>query len=80
MTSIYQKEVVMIEKYFETPLGLDEDAHKRLVAVAAAIDIIKSAISTEAGPRSLDYEITQMAGQIAPLADAIQDAIEPEDN
>ncbi|ARJ43292.1 hypothetical protein B1H58_15460 [Pantoea alhagi] len=68
----------MLEKYFETPLGGEHDEHRRLVAVSAALELIKAAVSTEAGPRNFDYELKQYAAQIAPLADAIQDAIESE--
>jgi len=65
----------MLEKYYETPLGGNDDEHQRLIAVTAAIDLIKSAVSTEAGPRNFDYELKQLSALIGPIADSIQTAI-----
>lgn len=66
----------MLEKYLSAGIGHDEEVHKRVVAVGAALEIVKAAIETDAGPRSMDYELGKLREHIPLIADAIQNAIE----
>ncbi|NTY85555.1 hypothetical protein FCH33_02030 [Serratia fonticola] len=73
----------MIEKYFETPLGQDEDAHRRLVAVNAALEIAKASVSAPTaytGANKTSADLGYVKDKIGELADAIQDALELEDD
>ncbi|MCA6954035.1 hypothetical protein [Pectobacterium polaris] len=65
----------MLEKYLSVPLGLDEEEHKRVIAVNAALELIKAAIETDAGDRNMDYELNKLREHIPSIADAIQAAL-----
>ena len=71
----------MLEKYFQFD-GDSGDAaiekHKRLLAVQAALEISKVAVSSStanSGIRS-QMDLRNVAQEVASLADAIQDALE----
>ncbi|WP_313047811.1 hypothetical protein [Atlantibacter subterraneus] len=67
----------MLEGYFD-----DTDAvqnKQRLLAVAAALEIAKSAVGAGngiSGART-EYDLQSVAREIGPLADAIQEALAP---
>lgn len=55
-----------------------DEQRKRLLAVAAALEIAKSSVSAGngiSGART-EYDLQSVAKEIAPLADAIQAALE----
>lgn len=71
----------MVYKYFERDGFKDDEQHKRVVAVAAALEIIKASVSAgggEAGLRKTDCDLEYAIKHLIPLADAIQDALEPD--
>ncbi|MFK3703807.1 hypothetical protein EDF73_111140 [Raoultella sp. BIGb0138] len=71
----------MLEKYFDFDDDSGEDAverHKRLLAVQAALEISKAAVSSStanSGIRS-QMDLRNVAQEVSSLADAIQDALE----
>lgn len=71
----------MLEGYFDLDGATGEDAaenRKRLLAVQAALEISKAAVSAQtanSGIRS-QMDLRNVAQEVATLADAIQDALE----
>jgi hypothetical protein len=67
----------MINNYYQTPLGQDDEAHQRLVAVNAALEIAKAAMgSAHSSTLSrVDVELKYVTAGIAGLADSIQAAL-----
>jgi len=66
----------MLEHYFGN--GATEEERKRLLAVQAALEISKAAVSSStanSGIRS-QMDLRNVAQEVASLADAIQDALE----
>lgn len=73
----------MIMNYYVKPLRSRATIkeHKRLVAVSAALEIAKassSASTNHAGPSKVKADLLYAASEIFRLADAIQDALESE--
>jgi hypothetical protein len=68
----------VINNYYQTPLGQSDEAHQRLVAVNAALEIAKASVgSAHASTFSrADAELKYVTNGIAELADAIQAALE----
>lgn len=82
MTSIYEKEVVMLKGYFDNDtLTVDEiiKYNKRLIAVQAALEIVKASAesASNAAGGSMYNDLSIATQYLGPLADAIQDALEP---
>lgn len=73
----------MLEGYFDLDGATGADAvenKKRLLAVQAALEIAKAAVSSStanSGIRS-QMDLRNVSQEVATLADAIQDALEPE--
>lgn len=63
----------MLEKYYETPLGTDEEKHQRLIAVNAALEVAKAAAS--ASGSGVSTALYDVKNKIDEAADAIQAAI-----
>jgi hypothetical protein len=73
----------MLEKYFYTPLGNDKEEYRRALAVSAAIEIAKASVGAPSAYSGVKagLDLNQVAAEISALADAIQDAMENnEDN
>ncbi|WP_431021999.1 Methyl-accepting chemotaxis protein [Erwinia rhapontici] len=72
----------MLEKYFETPLGQETEEHQRMVAVNAALEIAKASVSAPTaytGANKTSADLDYVKDKINDLADAIQDALELEE-
>lgn len=65
----------MLENYLNPPLGVEVEEHERVIAVNAALELIKAALVTDAGSRNMDYELNKFREHIPLIADAIQNAI-----
>ncbi|AER32861.1 hypothetical protein ACVWWU_000534 [Pantoea sp. PA1] len=69
----------MVNDYFSLPpAGMTQEQHKRTVAVAAALAVAKESVSasTSANGSKAAWDLQAVANEIANLADAIQDALE----
>lgn len=84
MTSIYEKEVVMLENYYPAGLGakpVTAEERQRLAAVQAALKIAEACVTASSAntnsSRVLD-SLDGVAKSIDNLADAIQAAINKE--
>ena len=68
----------MLENYFGSVSAEDstKQRRRRVMAVNAALEIIKAAVATNTNARNTDFELQQAIKHIGPLADAIQDAVE----
>lgn len=72
----------MLDGYFGPGMVTTEEQRKRLLAVQAAVEIARSSASSAAGDSSAGkmYQDLNFASEhIGKLADAIQDALEPEE-
>ncbi|MGC0901054.1 hypothetical protein WKG98_14405 [Pantoea agglomerans] len=68
----------MLDNYFGTQ-GSTREQKQRLLAVQAALEIIKASVSSSSGQAKdlkLRYDIDNSVAGIEPLADAIQKALE----
>jgi len=68
----------MLDNYFGTQ-GSTTEHKQRLLAVQAALEIIKASVSSSSGQAKdlkLRYDIDNSVAGIEPLADAIQKALE----
>ncbi|WP_318372820.1 hypothetical protein [Enterobacter sp.] len=63
----------MLDGYHQNGTGFERK--KRIIAVNAALEIIKATLATPTNSKNADYELELAAKHIAPLADAIQAAI-----
>ncbi len=72
----------MVNEYFAQPVGMSMDQHKRTIAVAAALAVATAAVSasTSASGSKASWDLQAVANEVANLADAIQDALEPDDS
>ncbi|MCQ6677977.1 hypothetical protein NO393_17915 [Escherichia coli] len=61
-----------------TKLVLVLNTKKRIIAVNAALEIIKATLSAPTDAKNVDFDLGVAAKHIAPLADAIQAAIDKE--
>ncbi|EPK7284412.1 hypothetical protein ACB303_24440 [Citrobacter farmeri] len=64
----------MLDGYHQTGSGYENK--KRIIAVNAALEIIKATLSTPTNAKNAEYELEMAVKHIAPLADAIQAAID----
>ncbi|WP_343550483.1 hypothetical protein [Pantoea sp.] len=72
----------MVNDYFtQPPIGVSVEQHKRTIAVAAALAVAKESVSasTSASGSKASWDLQAVANEVANLADAIQDALEPDD-
>ncbi|WP_409248080.1 hypothetical protein [Enterobacter hormaechei] len=70
----------MLYKYFERDGLKDEEKHKRMIAVSAALEVAKASVSasnSDAGLRKVECDLQYVSSSVNELADAIQRAIEP---
>ncbi|TKU47870.1 hypothetical protein FDW94_07305 [Citrobacter sp. wls757] len=66
----------MLDGYHQTGTGFEHK--KRIIAVNAALEIIKVTLSAPTDAKNVDFDLGVAAKHIAPLADAIQAAIDKE--
>jgi hypothetical protein len=68
----------MLENYFGSVSAEDstKERRRRVMAVNAALEIIKAAVSASPNSKNTDFELEQAAKHLGPLADAIQSAVE----
>ncbi|MDX7149467.1 hypothetical protein [Citrobacter portucalensis] len=66
----------MLDGYHQTGTGYENK--KRIIAVNAALELIKATLSAPTNAKNVAYDLEVAANQIAPLADAIQAAIDKE--
>lgn len=64
----------MLDGYHQSGTGYEDK--KRVIAVSAALEIIKATLSTPTNAKNPDYELELAAKHIEPLANAIQAAID----
>lgn len=78
MISIYEKEVVMLEKYLVLGGFNTTPEQKRVIAVNAALEIAKASVGNwnASAYSKVDDDLQHVAKEISNLADAIQAAIE----
>ncbi|MDY4380357.1 hypothetical protein SOV92_21555 [Pectobacterium brasiliense] len=55
--------------------GSGTDKKQRIIAVQAALEIIKAAISTPGGAKNVDNELDLVVKHLPKIADAIQEAV-----
>ncbi|MBQ4775220.1 MULTISPECIES: hypothetical protein [Pectobacterium] len=55
--------------------GSGSDNKQRVIAVQAALEIIKAAISAPTSSKNIDYELELAAKHLPKIADAIQAAV-----
>lgn len=76
MTSIYEKEVVMLETYFNTvDSRVTNEQHKRIIAMQAALEFAKASATASTGLTrgdKVECDLQNAAKEIAGLAKAIQ--------
>lgn len=72
----------MLDNYFGSVSNEDstKERRRRVMAVNAALEIIKAAVGTDTHARNTDFELQQAAKHLGPLADAIQAAVEQKSN
>jgi len=79
MTSIYEKEVVMLEDYFSkgAPVGVTLEQKQRLLAVQAALEIAKHSVgkANQSTQSKVEDDLEHVAKEVSKLADAIQLAL-----
>lgn len=63
----------MLDGYHQNGSGYE--SKRRIIAVNAALEIIKAALSAPTDAKNIDYDLGLAEKHIAPLADAIQAAI-----
>ncbi|MBM6636624.1 hypothetical protein JTF12_20010 [Leclercia adecarboxylata] len=63
----------MLEGYHQSGTGYENK--RRVIAVNAALEIIKATLSTPTDAKNVAFELELAVKSIAPLADAIQAAI-----
>lgn len=67
----------MVNDYFSLPpAGMTQEQHKRTVAAALAVAKESVSASTSANGSKAAWDLQAVANEIANLADAIQDALE----
>ncbi|ELY2747808.1 hypothetical protein SMC38_004299 [Cronobacter sakazakii] len=66
----------MLEGYHQSGTGFEN--RQRIIAVNAALEIIKATLASPTNAKNADYDLGQAAKHIKPLADAIQAAIDNE--
>ncbi|MBL0907821.1 hypothetical protein G5645_07405 [Pectobacterium carotovorum] len=55
--------------------GTGSEDKQRVIAVQAALEIIKAAISTPTSAKNVDYELDLVVKHLPKIADAIQEAV-----
>lgn len=64
----------MLENYF--PRETSEIQKQRLIAVNTALELIKATLADANDGQSIEHQLRAATASIAPLADAIQQALE----
>ncbi|MNV85519.1 hypothetical protein D3C71_1794840 [compost metagenome] len=54
---------------------ITDEQHKRLVAVQAALELIKATLSDTNDGNGVDFQLKAAEKHVGPLADAIQEAL-----
>ncbi|CAI2520772.1 MULTISPECIES: hypothetical protein [Serratia] len=68
----------MLEQYYPATMSskpITDDQHKRLVAVQAALELIKATLSDTNDGNGVDFQLKAAEKHVGPLADAIQEAL-----
>jgi hypothetical protein len=68
----------MLEQYYPATMSskpITDEQHKRLVAVQAALELIKATLSDTNDGNGVDFQLKAAEKHVAPLADAIQEAL-----
>ncbi|MGQ8774541.1 hypothetical protein ACUTQ5_08950 [Serratia sp. NA_112.1] len=68
----------MLEQYYPTTMSsksITDEQHKRLVAVQAALELIKATLSDTNDGNGVDFQLKAAEKHIGPMADAIQEAL-----
>ncbi|AUO04690.1 hypothetical protein C0558_24015 [Serratia marcescens] len=68
----------MLEHYYPANMGAEpvtDEQHKRLVAVQAALELIKATLSDTNDGNGVDFQLKAAEKHVGPMADAIQEAL-----
>ncbi|QIC86786.1 hypothetical protein F0336_10245 [Serratia liquefaciens] len=68
----------MLEQYYQATMSskpITDEQHKRLVAVQAALELIKATLSDTNDGNGVDFQLKAAEKHVGPLADAIQEAL-----
>ena len=68
----------MLEQYYPATMSskaITDEQHKRLVAVQAALELIKATLSDTNDGNGVDFQLKAAEKHVGPLADAIQEAL-----
>lgn len=68
----------MLEQYYPATLSskpITDEQHKRLVAVQAALELIKATLSDTNDGNGVDFQLKAAEKHIGPMAEAIQEAL-----
>ncbi|MDW5499528.1 hypothetical protein R6Y99_06935 [Pseudomonas lundensis] len=68
----------MLEQYYPATMSskpITDEQHKRLVAVQAALELIKATLSDTNDGNGVDFQLKAAEKHISPMADAIQEAL-----
>ncbi|AKE10842.1 hypothetical protein [Serratia liquefaciens] len=68
----------MLEQYYPATMSskpITDEQHKRLVAVQAALELIKATLSDTNDGNGVDSQLKAAEKHVGPLADAIQEAL-----
>lgn len=63
----------MLDGYHQQGTGIE--SRRRIIAVDAALEIIKASIAASTNSKNVGYDLEQAIKNVGPLADAIQAAI-----
>ncbi|UNK26197.1 hypothetical protein MNO11_15205 [Serratia plymuthica] len=69
---------MMLEQYYPATMSskpVTDEQHKRLVAVQAALELIKATLSDTNDGNGVDFQLKAAEKHIGPMADAIQEAL-----
>lgn len=66
----------MLENYFGTGLAPTEEQNRRLLAVQAALELLKATLSDTNDGNGVEYQLRTAEKYVGSLADAIQAAVE----
>ncbi|HGM5284989.1 TPA: hypothetical protein ACKP01_005019 [Serratia liquefaciens] len=68
----------MLEQYYPATMSskpITDEQHKRLVAVQAALELIKATLSDTNDGNGVDFQLKAAEKHVGSLADAIQEAL-----
>ncbi|WON76120.1 hypothetical protein [Serratia sp. UGAL515B_01] len=68
----------MLENYFGSAPNTTEEQKRRLLAVQAALELLKATLSDTNDGNGVEYQLKTAEKYVSSLADAIQTAVEKE--